>query len=295
MAQITDLGVETVIADADYVVFRDTSATRDRRILWSDIKANALAGFPLLDGTRAFTGAQTFSAGIVTATVRPLSDSTTAFRVQNAAGNRNIFSIDTVSGAATLTDPTDSVGGSTLNVGEIRLSGLSFARVGINIGDGGPFMGYNLKSVGASYLHDSTGAMAGIAYNNNGIHFLTNSNLSADTVAQEVLTVLTTVRFGFGAGNTTPTALVDLAASNTARASLRIREAAAILSDPNSGDVWFPAGGRLTFRRATTTEIVATGVTGTGAAATAGASYTSAEQAMLQAVYNAARNFGLLN
>lgn len=43
MAQITDLGVETAIADADYVVFRDTSVTRDRRILWS----NVLLLFPI--------------------------------------------------------------------------------------------------------------------------------------------------------------------------------------------------------------------------------------------------------
>lgn len=40
MAQITDLGVETVIDAADYLAFRDTSATRDRRILWSNLLGN---------------------------------------------------------------------------------------------------------------------------------------------------------------------------------------------------------------------------------------------------------------
>lgn len=49
MAQITDLTVETVIADGDYVPFRKTAATRDRRILWSDIQAQ-INNLPLTTG-----------------------------------------------------------------------------------------------------------------------------------------------------------------------------------------------------------------------------------------------------
>lgn len=97
-----------------------------------------------------------------------------------------------------------------------------------------------------------------------------------------------------GIGNSSPVALLDLAASTTTRASLRIREATQVPSGPNSGDVWFPTGGRLTFRRSTTTEVVATGVTGSGASATAGGAYGATEQAMIQAIYDAGRAFGLI-
>lgn len=97
-----------------------------------------------------------------------------------------------------------------------------------------------------------------------------------------------------GFGNVSaPGALVDIDASTTARASLRVRAGTAPTT-PNAGDIWYASGGRLSLYRAAT-EIFATGVQATGGAATAGASYTSAEQSMLQKVYDACRAFGLLS
>ena len=96
-----------------------------------------------------------------------------------------------------------------------------------------------------------------------------------------------------GIGQDAATALLDLAASTTARASLRIRAGTAPTT-PNAGDVWYPSGGRLSLYRAAT-EIFATGVQGAGGAATATGTWGATEQAMLQAIYDAGRAFGLLS
>jgi hypothetical protein len=94
-------------------------------------------------------------------------------------------------------------------------------------------------------------------------------------------------------GSTSATALMDFAAPTTARAQVRFR----VGPDPTSpadGELWYKTANRLQFRRGSTTELIASGTVGTGGVATAGASYTSTEQTMLQAAYNACRAFGLL-
>ena len=97
-----------------------------------------------------------------------------------------------------------------------------------------------------------------------------------------------------GFGNIpSPGALVDIDASTTASASLRIRTGVAPTT-PNAGDIWYPTGGRLSLYRAAT-EIFATGVQATGGSATAGATWTSTEQDMLQKIYDAGRAFGILS
>ena len=89
------------------------------------------------------------------------------------------------------------------------------------------------------------------------------------------------------------TALLDLAASTTARASLRVRAGTAPTT-PNDGDIWYATGDRLKFYRAAT-ETIASGVPGTGGAATATGTWGATEMAMLQAVYDIARSFGMLS
>ena len=87
---------------------------------------------------------------------------------------------------------------------------------------------------------------------------------------------------------------VLLPASTTARASLNFDPTSA--ADPTSpldGDMFYVT--RLKLRRGSTTETFATGVQATGGAATAGVLYTATEQSMLQKVYDAAQNFGLLS
>lgn len=99
-----------------------------------------------------------------------------------------------------------------------------------------------------------------------------------------------------GIGQSSATALLDLAASTATRASLRIRPGAfPIGANRQDGDIGYVTSGRLMMYRGSTEEIVATGVQATGGAATAGASYTATEQAMLQKVYDAARAFGQLS
>jgi hypothetical protein len=93
-------------------------------------------------------------------------------------------------------------------------------------------------------------------------------------------------------GGTSGNGLLTLAASTTARAVLAMTDGSDPTS-PTNGNLWFST--RLKFRRSGNTELIATGVQGTGGVATAGASYTATEQTMLQAVYNAARTFGLLS
>ena len=109
-------------------------------------------------------------------------------------------------------------------------------------------------------------------------------------------TVVATVKStGYiGAGLTTATSVVDIAASNTARASLRIRDGVAPTT-PNAGDLWYVISGRLIFQRGATAEMVATGVQATGGSATASATWTATEQSMLQKIYDAGRVFGLLS
>ena len=52
----------------------------------------------LASGSRASTGAQTFSGGIVTGVMRPESDSTTSLLIRNAAGSASLVIVDTTNG-----------------------------------------------------------------------------------------------------------------------------------------------------------------------------------------------------
>ena len=92
-------------ANNDMFVIVDVSDTSmastgtDKKLAASYLmKASQGTTFLLADGSRASTGAQTFSAGIVTGTVRPASDSATAFRVQNAAGSTDVLTVNTTTG-----------------------------------------------------------------------------------------------------------------------------------------------------------------------------------------------------
>lgn len=96
----------------------------------------------------------------------------------------------------------------------------------------------------------------------------------------------------FAIGHNAPTARLDVLASNSTYASLRIRAGSAV-SSPNSGEIWYDTW--LKFRRGSTTEQFATGVQAAGGAATAGGTYGATEQAMLQKIYDVGRAFGQLS
>lgn len=226
----------------------DADAATARGTLGLGTMATATeSAYPLLTGTRAFTGAQTFNSGIV------------AKGATSDAGSFALIATD-VNDNPLLTIRSDS------------------------------FVVYGYAATGGrfDFVGKTNTSFSYIFQNNLGDYLWIVSNRSGATG----IALDSEGRVGIG-GATTMTSLLDIGASNSTRAAARFRPGVAPTS-AYDGDVWYPTSGRLTFYRGGTAEIVATGVTGTGAAATAGASYTSTEQAMLQAVYNAARNFGLI-
>lgn len=233
MAQITDLTTETTILGADYIPFRKTSVGRDRAILFSDLKLSLSLGtmasatesnYLLASGSRAgaSAGLQTFTSGIVTGIVRPESDSTTAFRVQDAAGTA-IVTIDTTnknvttSGIMTVvktpgdTSPNLSISGGT--------HPYMFFHNGVCYGKFQVIDGSNYFIIGTESNHDF------YLYSNNS--------------PRGRITAGGYWRIGDG---TTPGTLLDVGASTTARASLRLEHGVAPTS-PNDGDIWTTTAG----------------------------------------------------
>ena len=112
----------------------------------------------------ATSQAQAFTSGIVTGIVRPPSDSTTAFRVQNAAGTVSTLTVNTsaneiniggylnIRGSATLNN--FSIGGGLANIttgnynGAIGLGVMGFTTTGFNNVGIGPVALYSLISGG---------------------------------------------------------------------------------------------------------------------------------------------------
>lgn len=139
---------------------------------------------------------------------------------------------------------------------------------------------------------------SGVVFGNNNLYYLAPA--SGDT-NKHIFRVAGTTYFiindsgkcaiGHGAS---PLAYADVAAGTSAIPQARWR-GGAFPTTPSDGDWAYVSAGRLQFRRGATTEIVATGVQATGGVATAGGTYGATEQTMLQAVYNAARTFGLLS
>lgn len=292
-----------------------TAAGSTTQVIFND--AGAYAGDAGLTYAKA-TDRLTVVGGLIAPSMRPASDSTTALQLMNAAGTAFVTG-DTTNGRLGIGTSTPSA---PLHIVSAGFTSARFKRSTVGGGSGFTLENGDAASVnfgnaaGAvasffagiegsgqptffqattnSFIFPQSGVLTWATGDTGGL-VAGDTNLyrhAANTLrTNDALVVDVTVAIG----QTSATALLDLAASTTARASLRIREATQVPSSPNSGDFWFPASGRLTFRRSTTTEIVATGVTGSGASATAGGTYGATEQAMLQTVYDIARTFGMLN
>ncbi|MEM7131179.1 MAG: hypothetical protein AAF702_32990 [Chloroflexota bacterium] len=210
---------------------------------------------------------------LASGSIRPLVDGLNSLKVQNASGSSNVLTIDTTNKRVGInTDPGDfalNVVGSTFDIVRFRRSNSNNAAIRFENGAGEFYFGVT-KTDADFAVSTSTSLHSG--------------SLLKVTRAGQV-----------GINEQSPTALLHLGIGSVARAQLRFD----VSSNPtsgNDGDVWYSsASSRLTFKRGSTDELFATGVQQTGGAATAAASYTSNEQTMLQAVYDAAREFGLLD
>lgn len=166
----------------------------------------------------------TVTGGLVAPSMRPASDSTTALQWQTAAGtafltgdstNQKTIAYTTVaSGAVRVPLAVDSDGITRLSINSPTASG----NTGV-----GFFVNNALKWSAAAYAAGGT--------NYSFVFFNDQSGGSSFFINGDNNNV------GFGLGNTSPTAGVDIPASTTARASSRQRAGTAPTA-PEDGDMW---------------------------------------------------------
>lgn len=189
------------------------------------------ANYLLVDGTRASTGRQVFSAGITTGIVRVPSNSTTAGQWQDASGTA-VVTVDTMNRGVIISNWLRNATGSISQysapstVNQFLFSSNGFF-------DANAAVWYALDATLPGWRCD----MASHTSSNSDIFtvFHRNAGAAANSWAQYLAV--------FGSGNMAlgahvATALLDLAASNTTRSSLRLRSGVAPTS-PNNGDIWF--------------------------------------------------------
>lgn len=245
----------------------------------------------------AANDALTVAGRVVTGVIRPASDSTTAVQVQTAAGGTGLIFDSTNVRLGIGVAPT-----SRLKISDSQTGAVPVFLVENTANGTLPSFGLVAPNLSGNYIYFTIGKeiglyqRAGVAYQ----HVADNDPLNRLWIgfygADNLFNFCANGRFGLGSSVTAPTALLDIAASTTTRASLRIRPGAFPTgTNRNDGDIGYVSSGRLMMYRGSTEEIFATGVQAAGGAATAGAAYTAAEQSMLQKVYDAARTFGLLS
>lgn len=248
----------------------------------------------------------TVAGGLVAPSMRPASDSTTALQLQNAAGiavvtvdttNRYVGINKTPAQLFQVATLLSTVGGKVTQdiLSVYENGGANFgSTIFITSRD------QSKSSLIAWRIGDASSNGAQLSLGNTStqdqnfyiiIRQGTNSNaLRIDTSADTHVNNLTVGSSLFSGDGT---AFLDIAASTTTRASLRIRAGTAPTT-PNAGDIWYATGDRLKLYRAAT-ETIASGVPGTGGSATAGGTWGATEQSMLQKCYDIVRAFGMLS
>lgn len=243
------------------------------------------------------TSRLTVTGGLVAPSMRPASNGTAALQWQNATGVA-IVVLDTTNGrlgvGTTPTQLIDAIGSgvvccklkSTSATGAASFTAWNDINTSFEFGMWGSTRGgYGAISSGDAYIYGS----AAFAITADGAGGIIKFGTGGGIV--ERMRILAN---GYVAiGQSSATALLDLDASTTARASLRVRAGTAPTT-PNAGDIWYATGDRLKLYRAAT-EMIASGVPGTGGSATATGTWGATEQAMLQAIYDAGRAFGMIS
>lgn len=203
-----------------------------------------------------------------TGVIKPASNSTTALKLTKADGVTSVLTVDTTNSQLIL-NPT-SVDAKGLIIGASAMpSGVSLYienatpdfRQKIVRASGGLASNFTNVWVKNSTTNLETEAFAfgTLANVQNGatppsISYIYMSSLASPAYNNANFFMLPSGYIGIGTGNNAPTARLDIAASTTAAASLRIRSGTAP-SSPNAGDIWFD-GTNLKMYDGTTTRTI---------------------------------------
>ena len=236
----------------------------------------------------------TVVGGIIAGDWSPPSDSTTAVAIWNAARTQSSMAIDTVNRRMRVQQ--FGAGNADVSVMTDSRTVAMFGGNGVTILQNRPYIAFNAYIGGSPadwrYTTSWYAFVQGVDGSGNwGFHNAASGTAGNGVGLSERFRIAQNGNIGIGVYP--PTALLDLAASTTTRASLRVRAGTAPTT-PNAGDIWYPTGGRLNVYRAAT-ETIASGVPGTGGAATATGTWGATEQSMLQKCYDIVRAFGMLS
>ena len=197
--------------------------------------------------TGATASRQVFTSGITTGSIRPSSDSTTALQLQKADGT-SVVTVDTTNRGVGI---NTSYIGARLHVASDTASGQYAGLFQLN----------NIQTVWSNTLATFTMTNADNTTGNHAVFTFTDAIGGPSSVGIGAAFVDRTNHYGdfyfytkgaedgyaqriyvkssglVAIGGTSPTALLDLAASISTRSSLRIRHGVAPTS-PNDGDIW---------------------------------------------------------
>ena len=185
----------------------------------------------------------TASARVITPVVRVPTDTITSFKIQNAAGTSDVFWIDSTN--------------KTVNaMNSMKL--FAAASLGTTVtfsSNGGSATGFfELDLTGNMVFRQAQGSMYYDYYNTIIFRRVASSYGTRATLSNTAFDVTGNVTASdrIAVGTTTPTAFVDVAASTTTYAALRLRSGTAPTA-PNDGDIWFD-GTNLKMRVSGTTK-----------------------------------------
>ncbi|MEM7133456.1 MAG: hypothetical protein AAF702_44580 [Chloroflexota bacterium] len=209
--------------------------------------------------------------GVITDSIRPALNSIDALEIQDAAGS-SIITVDTTNDRVGInTAPGDfalNVQGSTFNIVRFRRANSNNAAITFE------------NSAGEFYF--------GVTKTDADFAVSTSTSLHSGSFFK------VTRSGNVGINEQSPTALLHIGPGSVSRSQIRF-DPSSNPTSPNDGDIWLNTSGALNIHLSGVTNMFATGQQQTGGLATAGAIYTSTEQDMIQKVYDAAREFGILD
>jgi len=219
------------------------SASAGRTVLGLGTMATEASTAYLL-ATGATTGAtsqrQVFTNGITGPNWRPAGDSTTALRLQDAAGG-TVVTVDTtnkrlIGAGAAQFGANDGTNCLTLKGGGPTITSIDLF---IIASSAYPYMQFLNNATGGG---TSAGFKLGIESDRGSIAMVQNWPIDFWTNATVKMSLSAAGYLGIGLGTGAVSALLDLAASTTTRASLRLRHGVAPTT-PNDGDMWTSTAG----------------------------------------------------